>query len=581
MNRKIIGASVGTPINPQAIMEKAGIDFKADAIVTSASGEVLTTTDSAKAKPKNIKLFGKGKQEVIPPTNILECTSVDATQYGLTFTHVYKDRCLQYINVNGVVSIVDSGTAFFKVGTITPTEDMEVTFSGAVNGSASTYSFNLQNASNGNYLVDDIGNGSTVVLEGGVTYNAYIVCRSGATLNNVRFYPQIEKGNVKTSYKPFVGNEPSPNMNYPQKAEFLGESGSIGGNVLTGNLLKQPENFVGVIASTYAGNSSEVLLTKAGTYTFNLVLKNATSHYYLAFYDNSNNEVKSMIVTKSVNIDFTQDEANKITHIRTFVNSDFDGYTIDYAMFNYGTEALPYEPYTEQPFTFQTPNGLRGIPLGQTIPDAIKNSPIHMSGVYWDNAEGQYYIGDTENENGKDVQRITEFDASTFHTIKISGDSNWYDSEKSYSYEITYFTGVDGSFINRVVGALCTHLKGYGFSEFFMKGIETGFMNSENYIVVNISKSLGICKTIDEFKQYCIDNDVKFYKILANPIITDTTEEEKAQLDALVMNYPNTTIVNDEGAYMEVEYVADTKCYIDNKFKELAVALANTNANLL
>ena len=36
---------------------------------------------------------------------------------------------------------------------------------------------------------------------------------------------------------------------------------------------------------------------------------------------------------------------------------------------------------------------------------------------------------------------------------------------------------------------------------------------------------------------------------------------------------PNTTIINDVGAEMKVEYVADTKAYIDNKFNELAATL--------
>lgn len=38
---------------------------------------------------------------------------------------------------------------------------------------------------------------------------------------------------------------------------------------------------------------------------------------------------------------------------------------------------------------------------------------------------------------------------------------------------------------------------------------------------------------------------------------------------------PNTTIINDAGAGMAVEYVADTKAYIDNKFTELAAAIVS------
>lgn len=65
------------------------------------------------------------------------------------------------------------------------------------------------------------------------------------------------------------------------------------------------------------------------------------------------------------------------------------------------------------------------------------------------------------------------------------------------------------------------------------------------------------------------------YHILAEPIETDLTEEEMSQYNTLRMNYPSTTIINDADAHMEVEYVADTKLYVDNKFNELAVALVS------
>ena len=43
---------------------------------------------------------------------------------------------------------------------------------------------------------------------------------------------------------------------------------------------------------------------------------------------------------------------------------------------------------------------------------------------------------------------------------------------------------------------------------------------------------------------------------------------------------PNTTITNDSGAKMSVEYVADTKAYIDNKFTELQSAILASGANV-
>ena len=56
---------------------------------------------------------------------------------------------------------------------------------------------------------------------------------------------------------------------------------------------------------------------------------------------------------------------------------------------------------------------------------------------------------------------------------------------------------------------------------------------------------------------------------LAEPIETPLTDEEIQIYKALYTCYPNTTIYNSDGADMEVEYVADTKNYIDNKFAEL------------
>lgn len=74
---------------------------------------------------------------------------------------------------------------------------------------------------------------------------------------------------------------------------------------------------------------------------------------------------------------------------------------------------------------------------------------------------------------------------------------------------------------------------------------------------------------------------VEVQYILALPIERDLTPEEIASYKALHTNYPTTVISNDESAYMEVSYVADTKNYIDKKFKELSQAIVNTQIALL
>lgn len=63
------------------------------------------------------------------------------------------------------------------------------------------------------------------------------------------------------------------------------------------------------------------------------------------------------------------------------------------------------------------------------------------------------------------------------------------------------------------------------------------------------------------------------YSVLETPIETPLSAEQIEAFKVLYTNYPNTTIINDGDANMEIEYVADTKHYIDNKFVELAVAM--------
>ena len=56
--------------------------------------------------------------------------------------------------------------------------------------------------------------------------------------------------------------------------------------------------------------------------------------------------------------------------------------------------------------------------------------------------------------------------------------------------------------------------------------------------------------------------------------------EEVAQYAALHTNKPNTIVLNDAGAGMAMQYVVDTKTYIDNKIAELQNAILASGANV-
>ena len=83
------------------------------------------------------------------------------------------------------------------------------------------------------------------------------------------------------------------------------------------------------------------------------------------------------------------------------------------------------------------------------------------------------------------------------------------------------------------------------------------------------------CSTLDEFKAKLAAQPLEIIAQAAEPVAKELDAEIAAAIAALRTYKPNTTFVNDAGAYMEVEYVADTKTYIDNKFTELAAAIVS------
>jgi hypothetical protein len=91
-----------------------------------------------------------------------------------------------------------------------------------------------------------------------------------------------------------------------------------------------------------------------------------------------------------------------------------------------------------------------------------------------------------------------------------------------------------------------------------------------NTLYVDLGLSLDETK---ETLKNCADgnNGIVLVGVKQTPTVTNLTKEQINKFLNLHTYYPSTTIVAD--CDCEVEYVADTKTYIDNKFNELATAL--------
>lgn len=541
-------------------------NYEANLIVSKATGEVITTTDSAKVKPKNIKLFGKSAQnqyegnqlfDASNPSTISESVyGIDDNAFLVTAKGNQGSGTYAYITYEWDISELPSAThltftlkGLEILGSAKPYVRVQAI---DTNGENTVYT-NLYEAGSVKIPLTNVQKVRLLFYS-----NAGNECLKG---DGGRFKCIMLNEGDALPCEPFVGNAPSPSLAYPQKVTPIGEGGSIGGKVLTTNFLNIPDKTVTEKGITITAKNG--VLTAKGTCT---ATNNANISLVGSYGSNKTIAVlyKGTYTTREItfttydgttrkwyypNTTFTVEDKMEINWIcsppyalgQVVSQTLYPRIVLD--------ENIPFEPYSEQSLTYQTPNGLHGIPLGTTIPDVIKNSPIHMSGVYWDSVEQQYYIGNTKNEDGKDVQRILEITINSATGQDSSGKlfavySNSVIQNKTYAHmEI-----MCDCFIANTLEL--SGLSDYAICQYGT----TIYVRNKDWT------------TLEEANVALQENPITIYVILAEPIITDTTEEEKAQLDALVMNYPNTTIVNDEGAYMEVEYVCDTKEHIKQNY---------------
>lgn len=213
-----------------------------------------------------------------------------------------------------------------------------------------------------------------------------------------------------------------------------------------------------------------------------------------------------------------------------------------------GSTATEYKPYHEKNLILQTPDGIRGI---QTL----------TNGNYVDETGQKWICDEIDLERGVKIQRIGR---AKLNRVTTTVDPQWYDSDQSYSYEITLFD--DYKFYDSYAEPnegydLCDHFQTYSFSDFYRKNIETGLLAGHSYVVVNISKSLNIGATVDEFKTW-FNEHVILYKRLQTPIETPLTDEEIAAYKALVAYAPNTTVQVEDGAEIKLNYQRDVNIAI-------------------
>ena len=184
-----------------------------------------------------------------------------------------------------------------------------------------------------------------------------------------------------------------------------------------------------------------------------------------------------------------------------------------------------------QSMTIATPNGLPGI-------------PVSSGGNYTDTSGQQWVCDEIDLARGVYVQRIGFTDLT--EAVWSKNDSGKYYAYKNRGvYSPTY----------RV---LCTHIYGGRDSDGNKKDVI--YINANRDIRLNIALGEDTVEAVGRAM-----NGAVLIGALATPVETPLSEEGLAAYAALYTYRDNTTVSNDAGAYMELEYTMDAKKYIDSK----------------
>lgn len=197
-----------------------------------------------------------------------------------------------------------------------------------------------------------------------------------------------------------------------------------------------------------------------------------------------------------------------------------------------------------QTITLPTSNGLLGIPAAH-------------GGNYTDQNGQQWVCDEVDFERGVYVQRIGKRTITSKDTFNKSGLS---------TDDVNYF-----SLANLSVHAGLPGMKNVLMSNCFVAGIHQNFKavgkiflgspsNDKVYFSVDAQKY----QDTETFKQWAVENGLMFLYQLTDIMETHLTAEELAAYKALRIYSPTTTITNDAGAGLKLEYQRDVNIVVKN-----------------
>lgn len=539
------------------------MDNLSSAIINSATGEAIVVEDSSGSRFKGLSLYGK------------------STQVTTTGAQLYSTMPTEGKLINGITFGVKDGGLSLKGTAEGAQRNDGYFFKKGIELSPGTYTISFSGKGNLSEIEVGIsGDDKNMLLSSFVLYNVpqkltlseaktcYVVAQSRVGKSvDCTIYIMLNAGSSAIPYEPYTGGKPSPSVEYPQEIANAGDKGNIGVDVYGGNLFDiDAEPFEGrrndYIFENNAIYKDNIIPYKAIRYHIKVppktrlrlsvdVISNSTT-VQVSNYKEGGTAVNASIRKPNRETIFDTNEHEKL--VVSIYNFEEGMLKAGNIMVGIAGEAKNiFEPYKPaQILALATPNGLPGI-------------KVDSGGNYTDASGQQWVCDEIDLERGKYVQRIYSCRKEDYSIIK------WSNGE----YFVVCYEVPTPSVKEKAVCS-ATNI----FRASWINGAKPYYFLQTKGQKVIIAFGVDYCFSETEMRKI-LDRGIEFIYVLESPIEHDLPPEVVEAYKKLHTNYPVTTVLNDAGAGMKVEYVADTKHYIDKKFEELNAKVVNTQIALL
>ena len=524
------------------------------AIINTMSGESpLAIPDSAERVNKRLELGGKTEQVQTTGAQLFEASRYEGvTKNGVTVT--VKD---------GVITATGTTETDIWIQLYVTAEEYKKLFK-----PGEKIYIKTQKSSDCNYDFGIYGSFGSPALGTIREGNSGAALPTELPANDTSFYFFLDikkgsalKGSIKPivyhngngTWEPYTGGKPSPSPEYPQEIKNSGkwneETQKYEVDVkITGKNLFDMNKFIDTCNFTKNEDGTFRIDKYVERYDCFIPANTILSIEVLKVEDSSGAAALELFYEdgKSMYIGFS------LVGVKTFlIQKDvayikvlaYRKHEYKYIQLEKGRTATPYEPYKEQTLTLTSD---RPITKWDKLVEQGGQIGWLYAGVVIDRFDGQSNKISIANKQGN----VQNFSIRFENVANGNGNSDIF---------VDKYRAVQLSYTKAEYGICCN----------WNDGVKYFSAPNENVA------------TVDEFKAWLIENPLKIAYETTNPEFIPLPQSEQNAIRALKTYYPTTVITNDQGCTMELDYVADTKNYIDNKFAQLQKSLINTNTQLL